>query len=84
MNFIVVKDNKVENLIVANSLENAESLTGLQCIEYDKTLVNPKIGQSVENNQVVDLEVYPIFEIEENSEESSVSETEEEPEGNNP
>jgi hypothetical protein len=65
MNFIVVKDNKVENLIVADSLENAESLLGLTCIEYDSALVNPKIGQSIENNEVVDLEVYPILVIEE-------------------
>jgi hypothetical protein len=78
MNFIVVKDNKVENLIVANSLEDAESLTGLQCIEYDKTLVNPKIGQSIENNEVVDLEVYPVFE------EITEEVPEEESEGNNP
>ena len=74
MNFIVVKDNKVENLIVANSLEDAQSLLGLTCIEYNSTLVNPKIGQSIENNEVVDLEVYPVFE----------EITEEEPEGNNP
>jgi hypothetical protein len=74
MNFIVVKDNKVENLIVANSLEDAQSLLGLTCIEYDSTLVNPKIGQSIENNEVVDLEVYPVFE----------EITEEESEGNNP
>ena len=83
MNFIVVKNNKVENLIVADSLENAESLLGLQCIEYDITLVNPKIGQLVENNEVVDLEVYPVPGEEEDPEASLVSETEEDSEGNN-
>jgi hypothetical protein len=61
MNFIVVKDNRVENLIVADSLENAESVLGLKCIEYDITLVNPQIGQLVENDEVVDLEVYTIL-----------------------
>ena len=71
MNFIVVKNNKIENLIVADSLENAESIVGLTCIEYDSTLVNPKIGQSIENNQVVDLEVYPILVIEEELEEEN-------------
>ena len=71
MNFIVVKNNKIENLIVADSLENAESIVGLTCIEYDPTLVNPKIGQSIENNQVVDLEVYPILVIEEELEEEN-------------
>jgi hypothetical protein len=75
MNFIVVKDNKIENLIVADSLENAESLLGLQCIEYDITLVNPKIGQSIENNEVVDLEVYPVL----GTEEDPALETEESP-----
>jgi hypothetical protein len=79
MNFIVVKDNTVENLIVADSLENAESLLGLQCIEYDITLVNPKIGQLIENNEVVDLEVYPVL----GAEAPTVLETEEELEGNN-
>ena len=78
MNFIVVKDNKVENLIVANSLEDAQSLLGLTCIEYNSTLVNPKIGQSIENNEVVDLEVYPVFE------EITEEVLEEESEGNNP
>ena len=71
MNFIVVKNNKIENLIVADSLENSESIVGLTCIEYDSTLVNPKIGQSIENNQVVDLEVYPILVIEEELEEEN-------------
>ena len=80
MNLIVVKDNKVENLIVADSLENAESLLGLKFLEYDITLVNPQIGQLVENDEVVDLEVYPVVGAEEPTDE----EVEENLEGNNP
>ena len=33
-NFIVIKDNKVDNIINAPSLEIAEEATGLLCIEY--------------------------------------------------
>lgn len=33
-NFIVIKDNKVDNIIDAPSLEVAEEATGLTCIEY--------------------------------------------------
>jgi hypothetical protein len=38
-NFAVLRDdNFVENVIVAESLDIAESLTGKQCIEYDDTV----------------------------------------------
>jgi len=84
MNFIVVKDNRVENLIVADSLENAESLLGLKCIEYDVTLVNPQIGQLVENDEVVDLEVYPVVGAEVPTDEEVEASLEENLEGNNP
>lgn len=33
-NFIVIKDNKVDNIIDAPSLEVAEEATSLTCIEY--------------------------------------------------
>lgn len=39
-NFAVIKDNIVNNIIVADSLEIAENVTGLQCVEYDTMLVN--------------------------------------------
>ena len=60
--FIVVKDGKIFNLITASSKNSAEEFTGVECIEYDNTLVNPVIGQSVVNGEVVDLFVYPIEE----------------------
>lgn len=39
-NFAVIKNNIVNNIIVADSLEIAENVTGLQCVEYDTMLVN--------------------------------------------
>jgi hypothetical protein len=33
-NFIVIKDNKVDNIIDAPSLEVAEEATSLTCIQY--------------------------------------------------
>jgi len=57
--FIVVKDDKINNLVLADSKEIAEQLSGCTCIEYNPALVNPHIGQSVVDGEVVDLEVYP-------------------------
>jgi hypothetical protein len=34
MNFAVIENNIVTNLIVADSKEIAESITGLTCVEY--------------------------------------------------
>lgn len=69
LNFIVVENNTISNLILAISKDVAEQITGADCIEYDNTLVNPLIGQSVVNGEVVDLEVYLIPEVEELEEE---------------
>ena len=65
LNFIVVEDGKISNLIRAVSKDIAEEITGADCIQYDNTLVNPIIGQSVVDGDVVDLEVYPVIEDEE-------------------
>lgn len=43
-NYAVIEDGIVVNLIVADSLELAESLTGQTCIEYDYDLASPFIG----------------------------------------
>jgi len=64
-NFIVVEGGVISNLIIAASKDVAEEITGADCIEYDKTLVNPIIGQTVVDGEVVDLEVYPVIEDEE-------------------
>lgn len=34
MNFAVIKDNKVENIISADNKSIAEEVTGLECIQY--------------------------------------------------
>lgn len=45
--FAIIENNIVVNLIVAESLEIAEQVTGLTCIEY----YVPKIGDSyIDNN----------------------------------
>jgi hypothetical protein len=68
LNFIVVEDGKISNLILSESKDFAEEISNATCIQYDPTLVNPHIGQSVVNGEVVDLEVYPIIENEDESE----------------
>jgi hypothetical protein len=65
LNFIVVENDTIANLILAQSKDSAEFLTGTTCIEYDAKLVNPQIGQSVVDGEVVDLEYFPIEEVEE-------------------
>jgi hypothetical protein len=60
LNFIVVEDGKISNLILASSKDVAEEITGAECIEYNNTLVSPNIGQSVVDGEVVDLYVYPV------------------------
>lgn len=34
MNIAVIENNKVENIIVCDSIELAEVLTGKECVEY--------------------------------------------------
>ena len=64
LTFIVVEDGKISNLITALSKDSAEQITGAECIEYNNTLVNPIIGQSVVDGEVVDLYTYPVEEEE--------------------
>lgn len=43
--FATIKDNKVENIIFADSLEAVQSVTTLECIEYVEDGINiPHIG----------------------------------------
>jgi hypothetical protein len=45
MNFAVIENNTVINLIVADSKEIAEQITGLTCIEYaDNSQIHIGIG----------------------------------------
>jgi hypothetical protein len=47
--FAVIKNNLVVNLIVAESLEIAEEVTGSTCIEY----YAPKIGNMYSDGQFI-------------------------------
>jgi hypothetical protein len=51
--FAVIEDNVIINLIVAESLENAEEVTGLECVEY----YTPKIGDGYINGEFVSVEI---------------------------
>ena len=60
-NFAVILNNKVHNLIVADSKQDAELATGLDCVEYDNnTLV--WIGQTYDDNGF-EQEVIPEFTV---------------------
>jgi hypothetical protein len=48
-NFAVILNNKVQNAIIADSKEDAELATGLDCVEYSSdTLI--WIGQTYDEN----------------------------------
>jgi hypothetical protein len=43
--FATIKNNKVENIILADSLEAVQSVTGLECVQYEEDGINiPHIG----------------------------------------
>ena len=44
LDFLVIKDGVVDNIIVADSLEIATEVTGLTCIEADNINDRPHIG----------------------------------------
>ena len=52
-NFAVINNNIVENLIVSESKEIAETVTKKTCIEYDEN-VSVNIGWKYENNNFID------------------------------
>ena len=43
-NYAVIKDGIVNNIIVADTKEIAEMVTGLTCIEYENIAGAPRIG----------------------------------------
>jgi hypothetical protein len=58
-NFAVIEDGLVKNCIVSDSLENAEKVSGLVCVEY--TLENPaSIGFAYTDGVFVDLNPAPV------------------------
>jgi hypothetical protein len=63
--FAVIKNNKVENIILADSLEVAQSVTeGLECVPYIEDGINiPHIGfvylDGMFEQPIVPIEVIP-------------------------
>ena len=43
-NYAVIKNGVVDNVIVADTKEIAETVTGLTCIEYENILGAPGVG----------------------------------------
>jgi hypothetical protein len=43
-NFAVIENNKIINLILADNLETAESITGKTCIVYSQEEILPIVG----------------------------------------
>ena len=54
-NFAVIQNNQVVNLILAESKNAAEDVTGLECVEYDDSS-KPFIGGSYVDNILEQLE----------------------------
>ena len=52
--FAVIEDNAIVNLIVAEDLETAESVSGKTCVEYNQDEVLPAIGWELVDGSVVD------------------------------
>lgn len=52
-NFAVIENNILTNLIIADSLEIAKSLTGKKCIEYDPENDYVFIGSKYDGTQFI-------------------------------
>jgi hypothetical protein len=57
--FAVIQNNEVVNLILAESKEDAENVTSLECVEYDENTVKPFIGGTYIDNVFEELPVEP-------------------------
>lgn len=53
-NFVIFVDNKVSNLVVADSEDDAIALFGNNVIEYDPAVMLPKVGWDIIDGQIVD------------------------------
>jgi hypothetical protein len=58
-NYAVIKDGIVDNVIVAESKEIAESVTGLTCVEYNSEPGAPGIGWSYDGTSFI----APVIEV---------------------
>jgi hypothetical protein len=53
-NFVIVVDNKVSNMVVAESHDDAVALFGDSVIEYDPAVILPKSGWDVVDGEIID------------------------------
>jgi hypothetical protein len=53
-NFVIVVDNKVSNMVIAESYDDAVALFGNSVIEYDPAVILPKSGWDVVDGEIVD------------------------------
>jgi hypothetical protein len=53
-NFVIVVDNKVSNMFIADSYNDAVALFGDNVIEYDPAVILPKSGWDVVDGEIVD------------------------------
>jgi hypothetical protein len=53
-NFVIVVDNKISNVIVAESHDDAVALFGDSIIEYDPAIILPIIGWDIVDGEIVD------------------------------
>jgi hypothetical protein len=52
-NFAVIENGIIKNLIICDSKEIAEELTGLDCIQYDTTEISPECGWEVVDGEII-------------------------------
>lgn len=53
-NFAVIENGIIKNLILCDSKEIAEELSGLDCIQYDTTEISPQCGWEVVDGEIID------------------------------
>lgn len=53
-NFVIVVDNKVSNIVIADSYDDAVALFGESVIEYDPALILPKNGWEIVGGEIID------------------------------
>jgi hypothetical protein len=53
-NFVIVVDNKVSNMVIADSHDDAVALFGNSVVEYDPAVILPKNGWDVVDGAIID------------------------------
>jgi hypothetical protein len=68
-NFAIVEGGEIVNLVIAESIEVAEEISGKSAIEFNIDEIRPLIGWSVVDGVIVDEDPLPIPYVEEPVEE---------------